>query len=277
MNFSKRLPTTIFLITFIIAILFYLPSYFFIMALMGIVLPAQYEFYQMLEKKKLKPFKKYGILAGFLILLVQYLVFENTIFAELDEALLITLVVIMIGLIMRVIFQFKKLSPIGSVVSTLAGIIYIPWLFCFAIKVRFFGDGMGSWYLIFVLLVTKSTDIFAYVVGSLIGKNKLALHISQNKTKEGAIGGIIGSLMIAFLFKIFFPEIYYHFSWLNIITIGLLLSGFSIIGDLFESSLKRDADIKDSGHIFPGMGGALDLIDSLILVSPIMYLYLSFI
>ena len=135
----------------------------------------------------------------------------------------------------------------------------------------------GRWWLIYLVLVTKITDIGAYFIGRIWGKQPLAPTLSPKKTVEGAAGGlacaVLLSLVMAYLGRAFagssFPLEYGDALWL-----GLLIGVFGQIGDLAESLFKRDANVKDSNRI-PGLGGVLDMIDSLIFTAPIVYFYLK--
>lgn len=134
----------------------------------------------------------------------------------------------------------------------------------------------GRWWLFYLIVVTKITDVGAYFVGRMWGKTALAPTLSPKKTVEGAAGGlacaVLFSLGIVFLGRMYagtaFPLEYPDALWL-----GILIGVFGQIGDLAESLLKRDADVKDSNRI-PGLGGVLDMIDSLIFTAPIVYFYL---
>jgi len=134
----------------------------------------------------------------------------------------------------------------------------------------------GRWWLFYLILVTKITDIGAYFVGRIWGKHRLAPILSPQKTVEGAVGGlactILLSLGMVYLGRVFagssFPLAYLDALWL-----GVLIGVFGQMGDLAESLLKRDAAVKDSNTI-PGLGGVLDMIDSLIFTAPIVYFYL---
>lgn len=112
---------------------------------------------------------------------------------------------------------------------------------------------------LFILLVVMSTDIGAYFIGSLIGKNKLAPSLSPNKTIEGSIGGIVSALIVAAIYLNFFD---FHYSKGIMLLIAGILSVTGQFGDLLESSLKRHFEVKDSGKILPGHGGILDRFDS---------------
>lgn len=135
----------------------------------------------------------------------------------------------------------------------------------------------GRWWLFYLILVTKITDIGAYFIGRIWGKQPLAPQLSPKKTVEGAAAGLICAISVSigmvFLGRTFagaaFPLEFTDAIWL-----GVLIGVFGQIGDLAESLLKRDANVKDSNRI-PGVGGVLDMIDSLIFTAPIVYFYLK--
>ncbi|MFQ6618875.1 MAG: phosphatidate cytidylyltransferase [Fidelibacterota bacterium] len=116
-------------------------------------------------------------------------------------------------------------------------------------------------------------DTAAYYVGKGIGKHSLFLRISPRKTVEGAAAGFIGSIITVLIF--YFLDFIRFFSLIDYLIFGLITGIAGQFGDLIESMIKRDADIKDSSKIIPGHGGVLDRFDSIIFVSPIIYLYLN--
>ena len=113
---------------------------------------------------------------------------------------------------------------------------------------------------IFVFLIIWGTDSFAYIFGRKFGKHKLAPDISPNKTIEGSIGGVIGSLGLGLLVVPFYNPV--NFSVLEFVLLIVSLSVFGQLGDLVESAYKRQFNVKDSGKLFPGHGGVLDRFDS---------------
>jgi phosphatidate cytidylyltransferase len=134
----------------------------------------------------------------------------------------------------------------------------------------------NSFLLIYLLAVTKFSDVGAYVVGSLIGKHKMIPRISPGKTWEGFAGAMLTSLGISVaMVRLLGPRLP-QLTFTDSIVLGLLLPLISVVGDLAESVVKRDASIKDSGRTIPGIGGALDLIDSILFTAPVLYFYLEF-
>ena len=120
-------------------------------------------------------------------------------------------------------------------------------------------------------IILWSNDVFAYLVGSTIGKTKLAERISPKKTWEGTIGGIILSMLAAYVLSNYF----FSLDLENWLVLGFLISIFATLGDLLESWFKRQAGVKDSGKLMPGHGGILDRFDGMILAAPMVYIYLS--
>lgn len=136
----------------------------------------------------------------------------------------------------------------------------------------------GRMWFAFLLAVTKFTDMGAYFGGSLWGRRKLAPHISPAKTIEGAVFGLISALIISYLFYVLgenFSSLNFHLHLGECIWLGVILGCVGQFGDLSESLLKRDANIKDS-NMLPGLGGVLDAVDSLLFNAPIIYFYLNF-
>lgn len=130
--------------------------------------------------------------------------------------------------------------------------------------------------LMYVLLAVWSVDVSAYYVGVNLGAHKLAPNLSPKKTWEGALGGLVGCLVISLLFKLLIPSVAFGLTWGEVFFSALLLGVFAQIGDLAESVLKRDAGVKDSGVALTGHGGVLDRIDSVLFSFSIFYIFLIF-
>ena len=168
----------------------------------------------------------------------------------------------------------KKDHGLQWVVYSVFGQIYITLPLSVLMLIFYRFTDLSSQYSQLPLLLIFTTiwinDTAAYLVGSLIGKHKFAERISPKKTVEGLAGGM--------LFSVAATTVAAHFLALPLIfgaISGLLISFFGTMGDLFESLIKRTCHIKDSGNLIPGHGGILDRIDSLLVVVPVMYIYLS--
>ena len=175
-----------------------------------------------------------------------------------------------------------KDNPHGimAMATTLLGLMYVPWLLNFIQKIEFFRfpagahAEAGTFYVLYFIVVTKFSDCGAYAVGSLIGRHKMIPRISPGKTWEGFGGAIVVSTAASLVFTHFLSAKMPGMKPLHAIVLGVVLSSTAVIGDLIESLFKREAGVKDSGKFFPGIGGILDLLDSLLFNAPIMYLYL---
>jgi phosphatidate cytidylyltransferase len=146
-------------------------------------------------------------------------------------------------------------------------------------KINFFPgiDHNGKYFVLYFILVTKFSDTGAYAIGSLIGKHKMIPRISPAKTWEGFGGAILVATGASLAFAHLFADKMPGMTPLHAVILGVILSSTAVVGDLIESLFKREAGVKDSGNFFPGIGGILDLLDSLLFNAPIMYLYLRYV
>ncbi len=126
-----------------------------------------------------------------------------------------------------------------------------------------------------ILLVVKATDIGAYFGGRATGKHKLIPWLSPGKTWEGLGWGLLTAAVVGSLCTGFIRSTDYTFPWWKGAIFGAVIGGIGQLGDLLESLMKRDAEVKDSGRLVPGFGGILDIIDSPLLAAPFAYLMFS--
>ncbi|MCL5773859.1 MAG: phosphatidate cytidylyltransferase [Firmicutes bacterium] len=229
------------------------------------------EFYQLSLRKKIRPSKITGFLAVTFIVLSTYYSSERDIIYLLAGLLIYTMVV----------FLFRKDFHISIFLDagvTWLGFLYVGWLLSFMIILRkipgafhFYNFTLdwGAGLVIFLVLGTCSYDIGAYLVGRLIGRTKLFPQVSPGKTVEGAMGGLLASLLISWWFGKFLG-----LPVLHIVILSVIMSAGGQLGDLWESALKRDVNSKDSGNIIIGHGGVLDRFDSIIFTAPLVYIYL---
>ncbi|MCM8781833.1 MAG: phosphatidate cytidylyltransferase [Candidatus Omnitrophica bacterium] len=258
-----RATTSIILIFFVVATIFIFPNWFFCFVLTLLVGLGLYEFFTMVAKKGIFVYKYFGIAMGALLPVIVYLKYGG--FTTDLEPFLITIVSLFVF-----VLQFTRRDnsqALSAIAITLLGILYISWFFTFMIRIKYLPQ--GAYLVSFLLLVTKCGDIGAYFIGSLIGRHNLIPRISPKKTVEGTVGGFITSIAVAFLSQRLLPKP----SFGDLIMLGSLLGVLSQIGDLSESLIKRDCNVKDSASYLPGLGGILDIIDSLLFTTPIFYFY----
>ncbi|MEJ6588671.1 MAG: phosphatidate cytidylyltransferase [Crocinitomicaceae bacterium] len=151
------------------------------------------------------------------------------------------------------------------------GLIYICIPFFLASEIHF-NDTAALPKILGVFLLVWTNDTFAYLSGNLIGKHKLYEKISPKKTWEGFVGGFIFTILMGYLLDTYLYEgmLYRAHFWL---AAAVLISPASVIGDLFESGLKRKMNVKDSGNIMPGHGGILDRFDAILFALPVFYIW----
>ncbi len=189
------------------------------------------------------------------------------------------LILFVLGLCVRQFVSRSNTAGILAISTTLFGLMYVPWLLNFIQKINYFPDVRGvdvhgNLFVLYFILVTKFSDVGAYCVGSLIGRHKMIPRISPGKTWEGFAGAIVVSTGVSVLFAHLAGDKLYGMNLMHAVILGIILSSGAVVGDLIESIFKREAGVKDSGRLFPGIGGILDLLDSLLFNAPLMYLYL---
>jgi phosphatidate cytidylyltransferase len=286
--FARRLTSTVILWTIVLTALFsknkLLSDYVFGATMVFLAVSGMIEFYGLVQKRDLVCFKGWGIFGGVLLMIGTFLHLTGHIGthgspARVNDFETSFLILFVLGLCLRQFFSKSNTAGILAISTTLFGLMYVPWLLNFIQKIQFFPfpeafAGTGKIYVLYFILVTKFSDSGAYAVGSLIGKHKMIPRISPGKTWEGFGGAILVSTGASVLFAHFFKDQMYGMNTLHAIIIGVILSVSAVVGDLIESLFKREAGVKDSGNLFPGIGGILDLLDSLLFNAPIMYLYL---
>ena len=229
-----------------------------------------WEYAKLAEAKGLQPARRLMVIVATLEVVAFYAALA---YPEWSKYIL---PVTVFGFISFFFAHFKKNeNALTHVAVEFFGVCYlaIPFGFMLAILYPPAGVGDGRFWLMYLIAVTKITDIGGYVFGKLIGKHPLAPHLSPNKTIEGSVGGFIFAILLSLLLALVSPLMGSHLSFTNAVWLGMLIGIFAQLGDLAESVLKRDALVKDSNKI-PGIGGVLDLVDSVLLTAPVVYFFI---
>jgi phosphatidate cytidylyltransferase len=256
----------------------YVPGFVLVIVVLGLR-----EFYQLIEAKGAHPLEGFGIAAGAAVVVV------TTVGSEYHATLLLSAV--LLGTLVLQLQKARIADALESISGTFFGVFYVGWLLSHAIVLREFqaavsnvlgpqaavgmDPDVGAFYLFFAIAVVVAGDAGAYFAGRAYGRRKLAPRISPGKTVEGAAGAVLAGVAMALTCKAVFDQLFPALSaQLGFVACGIfgaVLAVTGIVGDLVESLLKRDAQVKDTAQLLPGMGGILDRIDSSLLAIPVMY------
>jgi len=267
MMLARRVISSVLLSVIVFSIIFIFPDWVFCILVSSFIGISLYEFYKIVEKKGVFVYWYFGIVTGMLIPIAEYLQMGMNGSGALGPFFIILacLFTFVLQLSRRDISQ----SPLTSISVTMLSLLYISWFLSFFINLKLMVHGEAL--VFYLVLVTKSCDIGAFFIGSYFGKRSLMPHVSPRKTIEGTAGGIAVGVTVSVLSRAYLPE----FSLAQLVALGILLSVLGEVGDLAESLLKRECGAKDSGSIIPGIGGILDLIDSLLFTTPLFYFYIK--
>ena len=251
----------------------------FLVIMMALAAFGLVEFYGLVEKRGLVCFKGWGVVGGLLLVASTFFYLSGALGvheapAKANDFETSLLIIFVLGLCIRQFVSRSNTAGILAISTTLFGLMYVPWLLNFIQKINFFPNANGTYYVLYFVLVTKFSDTGAYALGSLLGKHKMIPRISPGKTWEGFAGAVALSTLASVLFAYFAAKRLTGMNPIHAVLLGVLLGSAAVVGDLIESLFKREAGVKDSGKSFPGIGGILDLLDSLLFNAPLMYLYL---
>jgi phosphatidate cytidylyltransferase len=229
------------------------------------------EFYHLALQAGYSPQIFPGLLTGGIIFILSFLVANGTIAAKSLYLFLTILYLFPVYELYR-----KTKTPIANIAVTAFGILYVSVPLSILNFIVFQGTGANTGYdfsiLISLLVFLWANDSGAYLFGVRFGRHRLFERVSPKKSWEGFIGGIITSILAAWILSAVFPQ--YSLSFMVIIAVVTVIAG--TLGDLVESMIKRSVGVKDSGQFMPGHGGLLDRFDSLLLASPVIYFVLQF-
>lgn len=299
MALLRRTLSAVILLGGVALVMFVLPSVVAVAVLFLLAVVGLQEFYSILRNAGIASFRILGTVAGVVLLATTYLSLNVLFFTgERPNEVWKELPLLAISLIVFLTFirQFPQKNnpqPLPTIACTMLGLVYVPFLIMFLFFLGFRWtptpplaplSPTACWLLLYLIVVVKASDVGAYFVGSLIGRHKLFPRISPGKTWEGLAGGLASGVLASVLFSrlahdpaaapgdVVFGRLILHPS--QIWRLGAFLAAIGVLGDLVESLLKRSAGMKDSGHLFPGMGGILDVLDSLLFAAPALYFYL---
>ncbi len=285
---SVRIASGFILCLAVVLTAFWMPSTGDCILLVTISTLALLEFYHLLDLTGIPCFRIIGVLFGILIIASTWILSVMNVMANVAEWEMFLLTALVITILIRQFPQKLNVQPVATIACTLLGILYVPFLFNYLTKLLFSWEspGMlgcvgttGRILFFYLICVVKFSDIGAYVIGSHFGRHRLIPRISPGKTWEGCGAGIGCGLIMSL---VFFWIVDGQFGSVimtsrDALILGVLLPLFGMVGDLTESMLKRAAGVKDSGIIIPGMGGVLDVLDSLLFAVPVFYIYVKYI
>ena len=226
-----------------------------------------YEFYNIVGKNGFSPFRISGIVTGVWLFVAYWLSVRKNFSVDYHFFRQEIFLALIFWLLLIQTFTRSTKDAVKNISVTIFGILYIFFLLSFAITLRYLPNGVCI--LIMVLLVSKFGDIGGYLLGRKCGKHKLAKVISPNKTIEGACFSLLFSVLIAVIFSLIPAIRVFSLKWS--VVFGIIVGFSALLGDLAESLLKRDANVKDAGNLVPAFGGILDVIDCLLISTPVAY------
>ena len=290
-GFLWRLISSLVLWAIILAVIFWLEHPIWLYLFINLfVTRALWEFYRICEAKGLRTYKVWGVIGtvamisgSWVFSMLPTLPGPYDYYAKLIMKLsadfdILILLVFALGIFIRQFPQKHNPTGIETMAVTLFGLIYVAWLGNFITRI-YFADPNGRYFVMLLVVVTKFTDMGAYLIGSALGRHKMIPRISPKKTWEGTFGGIafaVGGAVMC----LYWPHplsqgiLASGMNLTHALALGLLLGTAAVIGDLAESLIKREANIKDSSNILPGHGGALDMLDSFLFTAPLLYVYM---
>lgn len=247
-----------------------------LLGLMAVCGLAMNEVYALMELGGLTASKKMGVTSGLLFVAMTWLVAK---YGFSDDVLWSLLLIILMVVFFRLFGYPDARQALRNALGTLFGFLYVAFFWSFFVRLYMAGNlaepTKAAFYL---LLAVKWGDAGAYFIGSRFGKHKLFPRISPKKSWEGLFGGILFSCVVGVVWWLCTGGMLgsHQFPLYHALILGVLLPIIGTLGDLVESIFKRAVDIKDSGAIAHGMGGMLDMIDSLLFAAPFMYIYIKF-
>lgn len=239
-------------------------------ALIVAVLICHFEFAKMIEARGIDTCRWSGACAA-VIYLFYCFAYPNTSFVIASLFVFV--------LFARLLFDPRVKKPLDSAAFAVLSFMYLPFMLSFLLRIAQQGATQpfsitkeGIYAVLYVVAITKATDVGGYAIGIPLGKHKMFPRISPNKSWEGLVGGLLFAGLFSALFCYLFHAEKTLVHYLAAVGLGVVIGGVGVVGDLIESMFKRSADMKDSGGVFQGIGGLLDTLDSIIFTPAIFYL-----
>lgn len=259
-NQAQRIITALVLIPSLILFIVYSSDLVFFIGLLIFILMATYEFSNLLAKAGYKNLKLPTVIGSILIPFSFYI-------ERVDVFLFSVFVISFLSLVIK-LFGSKPLDDTYRTVGfTFLNIFYVPFYFSFIQLLK----NINYHYIFYLLVIIWASDTFAYFFGIKFGKTRLFEIISPKKSVEGLIAGLVGGVVVGVIYSLVFLKL----SILHTLISSFLVAIAGVVGDLVESMFKRKAGVKDSGNLFPGHGGMLDRMDSLLFGAPVLYFYVE--
>jgi phosphatidate cytidylyltransferase len=268
---SSRVITALLMLIPAIYLIGWSPKWVFWLALVLVAERALFEFFDLMQHAGFDALPVLGYAACGAVCVAQ--------FADLARPGMWVLIALTLSLLLALLTAMSGSNDLRHYLIrtsvTILGILYVGFAFSCVVPIRFSlafaAIGPGRHLLMFFFAVVWAGDIFAYLFGRAFGRHLMFREISPKKTVEGAIGGLIGSVFVGCVYA----EKFWVTSSLSlIIFLAALVAAAGQVGDLAESAMKRNADVKDSGSLLPGHGGILDRVDSVLFAAPVFWLAL---
>jgi phosphatidate cytidylyltransferase len=257
----KRIKSAAILIPVIILFIFFAPSFLYLILVLALGSLSFKEYYKMTHVRTNKKERNFGYALNAVSIIIIYF----------TESVSFAILLAFIVLAFHNMIKNKKCDVLlYNFLKDLLGVVYCAVLPSYIMLIRLMD---GKEYIILLIVTVWMVDAFAYYTGTLIGRKKLLPRISPKKTYAGAVGGLIGAIVVTILARRYY---FVNFSIAVAVILGAFLSFAAQLGDMFESLIKRASGVKDSGDLIPGHGGLLDRIDSLLFAAPALFYFTMF-
>jgi phosphatidate cytidylyltransferase len=265
-NLARRLGTALVALPAILAALFLGPRWLGIAIVACALAVGLFEFFGLLRARGIRPLRLVG------------LVFAAALFLDVAAPGWYPAPFVPLGALLLLAFTLWRggdVEAVSAAAATLLGAVYLGALGgTIAALFVLPPAGEGAWRLTLLLAIQVFSDSFAFFLGHAFGRHRLAPAVSPGKSVEGALGGLLGGVLAALAVRhLGLP----HLPLAHAVALGAAVAAVGIVGDLDESLLKRWAGVKDSGTFFPGHGGMLDRLDSLLFGAPVLYYYFQYV